>query len=268
MESLDLLLSRTLVVVAHPDDECVACGALLQRISKPVVLYLTDGAPRDQYFWERFGSREAYAIIRQQEARRALEYVGVRHFEFANEKDVSEVFIDQNLYRVLPQAWSKLAGAIKRYQPQALFTLAYEGGHPDHDSCSLLVSVAVRKFGLPAWEASIYNRAVSRGSEDIQPQRFVRESGAEIDVRPSVAELERKRQMWRQYESQSDFLRLFSPEREIIRRMPAYDYSMPPHEGQLNYEQWQWPMTGADVCRAFVAFVGNLEAMQLDRKAA
>jgi hypothetical protein len=40
-----------------------------------------------------------------------------------------------------------------------------------------------------------------------------------------------------------------------VRPLPAYDYSLPPHTGQLNYERWQWPMTGNDVCRAFVSFL-------------
>ena len=54
---------RTLVLVAHPDDECIAFGALLQRIREPLVVFATNGSPADPYFWQKYGSREAYAEI-------------------------------------------------------------------------------------------------------------------------------------------------------------------------------------------------------------
>ena len=48
MENLDIqiLLGRTMVLVAHPDDECVLCGGILQKMRDPVVVYATDGAHR------------------------------------------------------------------------------------------------------------------------------------------------------------------------------------------------------------------------------
>ena len=69
MEQLAPLLGRTLVIVGHPDDEAVGCGGLLQRMREPIVLFCTDGAPRDPFFWERYGSREAYARERREEVR-------------------------------------------------------------------------------------------------------------------------------------------------------------------------------------------------------
>ena len=72
MERLAPLLGKTLVIVAHPDDEIVGCGSLLQRVREPLVLFATDGAPRDRFFWENYGSREAYAQLpaRTKRARR------------------------------------------------------------------------------------------------------------------------------------------------------------------------------------------------------
>ncbi|PYX97930.1 MAG: hypothetical protein DMG63_13230 [Acidobacteria bacterium] len=63
------LLGRTLVIVAHPDDETITCGGLLQRMRDPCVVFATDGAPEDAHTWGRFGSRERSAAIREQEAR-------------------------------------------------------------------------------------------------------------------------------------------------------------------------------------------------------
>lgn len=267
MDTLSSLLGTSLLVLAHPDDECVTYGALLQRMADPIVRYMTDGAPRDPYFWGRYGSREAYAALRQQEARRALARIGVQRVEFVSDGyhgrkspgggAASDILVDQELFRNLPAAWHELTDAIERLQPQALLTLAYEGGHPDHDSCNLLVSLAGKRFGLPAWEAPVYNRACEAGR--LEPQRFVTENGTGIDIRPTALEVEHKRAMWSEYASQGDFLEFFSPEKECVRPLSAYDYSVPPHPGQLNYEHWQWSMTGNDVCRAFVAFLEQFQ---------
>ena len=267
MDTLSSLLGTSLLVLAHPDDECVTYGALLQRMADPIVRYMTDGAPRDPYFWGRYGSREAYAALRQQEARRALARIGVQRVEFVSDGyhgrkspgggAASDILVDQELFRNLPAAWRELADAIERLRPQALLTLAYEGGHPDHDSCNLLVSLAGKRFGLPAWEAPVYNRACEAGR--LEPQRFVTENGTEIDIRPTALEVEHKRAMWSEYASQGDFLEFFLPEKECVRPLSAYDYSVPPHPGQLNYEHWQWSMTGNDVCRAFVAFLEQFQ---------
>ena len=68
MDAIAPLLGRTLVLVAHSDDEAVACGALLQRIAAPLVVFATDGAPRADFFWRQYGSRTAYAAVRREEA--------------------------------------------------------------------------------------------------------------------------------------------------------------------------------------------------------
>src|SRR3954464_14150939 len=49
MDLLAPLLGRTLVIVAHPDDEAVACAALLQRMREAHVLFCTDGGPLDPW---------------------------------------------------------------------------------------------------------------------------------------------------------------------------------------------------------------------------
>jgi LmbE family N-acetylglucosaminyl deacetylase len=270
MDTLSSLLGTSLLVLAHPDDECVTYGALLQRMADPIVRFMTDGAPRDPYFWGRYGSREAYAALRQREARRALAGIGVQRVEFVSDGHnsqpsdgaASDILVDQELFRNLPAAWRELADAVERLRPQALLTLAYEGGHPDHDSCNLLVSLAARKFGLPAWEAPIYNRACETDADRLEPQRFASKNGTETDVRPTALEVEKKRAMWSEYASQGDFLQFFSPEKEYVRPLPAYDYSVPPHPGQLNYERWQWSMTGMDVCQAFVSFLEQFEEVR------
>jgi N-acetylglucosamine malate deacetylase 2 len=252
------MLERALVIVAHPDDECVAFGALLQRVAQPMVIYCTDGAPFDPYFWqERYGSRERYMEMRQNEARAALQLVGVSDVMFlANESAAWGQLVDQELYRSLPLAYRLLSEIIATKNPTALLTLAYEGGHPDHDSCNFLTSQLSSETGIPAYEAPLYHRAgwTGEGINLRGLQRFIIESANEIDVAPTQIELQRKRAMCEQYPSQGDFLGFFDIGREVVRPMALYDYSRPPHEGTLNYEAWRWRMRGGDVCAAFMDF--------------
>jgi LmbE family N-acetylglucosaminyl deacetylase len=248
IDDLKTLLDRTMVLVAHPDDECILCGGLLQRMRKPVVVYATDGAPQDPYFWKAHGSRSAYSRLRQKEARRALERVGVNEIVFLAECD--ERLVDQELFRNLTIAYELLHEAIVRLGPSAVLTLAYEGGHPDHDSCSFLASKLGAATGLPVWEAPLY-RGVRA---ELSVQEFAHPNGTEVFYAPSLEEIARKRAMCQEYSSQGDFLKVFDIEQETYRPQVPYDYTQPPHEGQLNYERWQWSMTGREVSSAFEGF--------------
>ncbi len=78
---------RWLVVVAHPDDEVLGCGALLSRLADVEVVHVTDGAPRDGDDARRHGfdTPADYAAARWREARAALDLAGVpeaRHHGF------------------------------------------------------------------------------------------------------------------------------------------------------------------------------------------
>src|SRR5580658_8087215 len=153
MAWIDELLSRTLVLVAHPDDECLAFGALLQRVREPVVVFATNGSPVDPYFWKKHGSREAYAALRRREALASMSAAGVKDVIFLADLPGGETLVDQELFRNLWPAFDLLADIIRRRMIAALLTLAYEGGHPDHDSCSFLAAQLSKLTHLPCWEA-------------------------------------------------------------------------------------------------------------------
>ncbi len=245
---LEPLLGRTLVLVAHPDDECITCGGLLQNMRDPVVVYATDGAPQDPYFWNRYGSREAYSRIREEECRRALAEVGVQEMVFLTNREPR--LIDQELFQNLAIAFEVLYHEARQLRPEAILTMAYEGGHPDHDSCSLLARELGTELGIPVWEAPLYRRE----RNELSVQEFLEPNGTEITYSPTPAEIERKRAMCASYPSQGDFLQVFGVEREIFRPQKQYDYTQPPHGGKLNYEIWQWSMTGTQVSMKFEEF--------------
>ena len=125
---IDDLLDRTLVLVAHPDDECIAFGGSLQRMRDPVVVFATNGSPVDPYFWKSYGSREAYAALRQQEALKSMSAAGVKDVIFLADMPGGEVLVDQELFRNPAPAFDLLADLMRRRMTTALLTLAYEGG--------------------------------------------------------------------------------------------------------------------------------------------
>jgi LmbE family N-acetylglucosaminyl deacetylase len=245
------LTGRVLVLVAHADDESVGYGALLQKMREAVVVIATDGAPQDRYFWERFGSREAYAAVRRGEARQAMRQAGVRELVLLAEED--QRLEDQRLFLNLAAAYWLLEKLVERVRPEAIATLAYEGGHPDHDSCSLLGMRLGEQFGVPVWEAPLYSSAYGKG--EMRLQRFICETDDEVTVAIDAGELEGKRAMCAQYASQGDFLQTCDARREVVRRQVKYTSALPPHEGRTNYEQWQWWMSAQEVSAKFAEFL-------------
>lgn len=247
---LEPMLGTTVMVVAHPDDEVIAFGGLMQRMRDPVVIFATDGAPRDEYFWKQHGSREAYAEVRKQEARKALEIVGGRPVFLADQVDGG--MADQELFRYLPQAAGALESVIEQIAPDCLLTLAYEGGHPDHDACCFLAARMGKSKGLPVWESPLYHRNQD-GSGAVQT--FPQRTGKEVDFEVEGEMLRKKVEMFHSYKSQRLVLDGFRPEIEQFRPIQDYDFTCRPFPWKLNYELWHWRMTGDEVARAFASYL-------------
>ena len=245
----DPLLGRTLVLVAHPDDEAICCGGLLQRMREAMVIFATDGAPRDSFFWSRYGSREGYADVRAREVEQAMRAVGVKEHIFL---DNGTSWADQELFQNLDIAAARLHDCVRIFRPEAILTLAYEGGHPDHDACSFLAAWEAGESALAVWEMPAYHRSTDGVTVR---QEFRSNEGLEVALMLTSAELARKRAMSAAYESQRDVIAEFQLEVERFRPQPSYDYSRPPHPGVLNYEAWRWPMTGSQLCAEFSRFL-------------
>jgi LmbE family N-acetylglucosaminyl deacetylase len=237
------LIQRTLVLAAHPDDEALGCGALLQCMEQPVVIHATDGAPLNSAFWKHSRTRGGYAALRRAESERALAAIGLR-------ESICLGIADQDLYRTLGSAGLRLLDICHTLRPDAILTHAYEGGHPDHDCCSFLASVLSRETGIPAWEFPLY----ARHDDALCHQVFLQLNGTEVGFSGDAEIQNRKLVMLAAHASQSDVIMNFDPVAEQFRPQPRYDYSQPPHAGRLNYEAWGWPMRGTDLCSAFNRF--------------
>jgi N-acetylglucosamine malate deacetylase 2 len=248
--SLESMLGTTVMLVAHPDDEVIAFGALMQRMKKAIVVFATDGAPHDHHFWKDYGSREDYAEVRKKEAQQALAIAGAEPVFLADR--VPGGIVDQELFRRMPQAIKTFEEIVAANNPDCLVTLAYEGGHPDHDACCFVGYCVGRLRRLPVWECPLYHRN-AKGSQVIQT--FPQRTGAEIDCPVAGEEFQKKLKMFHTYESQKLTLDLFRPEIEQFRPLADHDFTRPPLPWKLNYEVWQWPMTGEQVAKAFASYL-------------
>ncbi|MEK0084082.1 PIG-L deacetylase family protein [Benzoatithermus flavus] len=236
-----------LVVVAHPDDEVIGLGTRLPHLRRAHIVYVTDGAPRDDRDQKRLGfaTREAYAEARALEADAGLALVGIGpdHVYRLN-------LIDQEAVHHVSELTHAVAGLIRDLRPAVVVTHAYEGGHPDHDATALAVHLScrlLRDASLPApslLEFAGYHDPDGSGRLEVLeflPGSRARVVTAELDA----AEQEFKRRLVACHATQAELLRQFPLDRERFRAAPSYDFLAPPHPWRPFYERFVTGLDGA-----------------------
>lgn len=237
---------RALVVVAHPDDETIGAGAHLGRFAGVRILHTTDGAPRSGRDAEAAGCAGVieYAALRRRELERALAHAGLKPDQLD-----SLGFADQDTSFHLAALTRLVLHRIEDWAPDVVLTHAYEGGHPDHDATAFAVHAACALLDGAA--PSIVEMAGYHGADGPDPgkstsfQAFLPAPGIPIHtvtLDPAVRRL--KRRMLDAHASQAATLAPFRDDVERFRRAPAYDFTGPPHPGPLNYDRFEWGMTG------------------------
>lgn len=244
-----LSFGRTMLIMAHPDDETGGAGFLLQRLSDAMVVFCTDGAPDEPWFWRSCESREAYAAVRRKEALEALSIAGVKGVSFLSSSKPTD-FRDQKLHTVLSTAIEMVDRLVRWYVPESIITTAYEGGHPDHDSCSFICSEVGRRNGVRVYEVPLYHRDAEG---QLCYQTFAESTGEEVVVRPTTREFLEKQEMVKRYKSQSDLGLFAASGIEHFRPQKAYDFSRPP-ASIINYELWGWRISSRDLCATFGSY--------------
>ncbi len=225
--------TRLLVVLAHPDDEVLALGGRLEALRDSRLVCVTDGVPLDgrDARAHGFGGLAEYREARRAEQAEALGGVVASHWLGVS---------DQRAVWDLPGLTRRVQAEVDAWQPEAVLTHPYEGGHPDHDACAF--AVAHCGASVPVLEAPFYHA----GAREIETGVFLGEPGCVVEL--TEEQRARKRERLACFRSQAETLGLFGVERERYRVAPAYDFLRPPHVGRLYYEEFDWGMTGERFC--------------------
>ena len=236
------------IVVAHPDDEVAGLGAQLPRLSDLLLIHITDGAPRNPDYARSagFSSREDYARARRVELEDALAVAGL-----TPKTEVIGV-ADQDASLHLTDISLELVELLRATAPAAVITHPYEGGHPDHDATAFAVHAACRFLEAEHQAAPVILEMTSYHNRDgrIEVLEFLpapgSAAGADEITTIELTDDQRalKRRMFDCFRSQQAPLDWFPIGIERFRAAPAYDFTAPPHEGQLFYEMFDWGMTG------------------------
>lgn len=147
---------KVLVIGAHPDDPETMCGGTMLKLKamgvEVVSVYLTSGEAGI-----RGKSHEESRTIRQAEARRACEVMGVR--------PVFMTQIDGNT-EANKERYAEMKALIEREKPDMVITHWPIDSHRDHRVCAILVYDAWRQSG---YSFDLYYGEVMTG---IQTQNF------------------------------------------------------------------------------------------------
>ena len=232
------------VVVAHPDDEVIGAGACLPLLVGVTIVHVTDGAPRSlrDAHAAGFATRDAYARARHSEAEVALALAGI-----APQCLVALGIADQEASLCIAELARRLARLLSDNALSAVLTHAYEGGHPDHDGVAFAVHCAARLIAnTGAAEPTIIEMAgYHAGPQGLVTNAFLPGADPGLTIELDSRKQALKRRMLACHVSQARTLAQFGVTIERYRVAPCYDFTSPPHPGQLWYEQFDWGMTGA-----------------------
>jgi len=134
---------NVLFVFAHQDDEIAFVSRIRferERGNHVICVCLTDGAA------------QVPAATRDAESRRVLARLGVHDFRVATE---NERIKDGTLPDHLDDALAFLERTVS--DVSEVVTLAWEGGHQDHDAANLVATMFAKKRGVPCLEMPLYN---------------------------------------------------------------------------------------------------------------
>lgn len=240
-----------LFLLAHNDDEFFISPRILHEKrsgARVRIVFLTHGsiygAPSDK---------------RSAESAKALASLGIGATDIFALGERESIF-DMSLCDKMDAAALALESRFADSPPGRIYTHAWEGGHPDHDSAHLLGAFLAKRFGLldDLYEFPCYGGGFGSVARVMRLRSCV---GEVIERRLTLREGLRALSLMRYFQSQWKSLiglipeaswRLLVLRRETLRKVSERDYHAPPHPGRLFYER-RYHIS----FDAFVSRVGN-----------
>jgi LmbE family N-acetylglucosaminyl deacetylase len=236
-------LNRSLhcaVIVAHPADEIVGAGCLISKLGDVSVLHTTDGAPKDLHDARAAGfeTREDYAAARREECLAALALANV-----SKERVIDLAVTADCAAECLTELTRRIATFLQQTSANIVVTHPYEGAHPDHDATAFATHAALRLLKKNGFRPpAVFEMALHPGLDSLaKVPEFLPGSAAEtttllLDERSQLL----KQEMFACFETQRESLKVSPIGPERFRQPVNYDFRLPPAEGKLYYEDFEW----------------------------
>jgi len=229
------------IISAHPDDETIGVGARLRRLKNLTLIHVTNGAPdRPGANLAGFPNPASYSAARFRELEHALDLLEAQPVQRR-----LLGFVDGNTVHALDRLVDILTGELRG--KAVVMTHAYEGGHPDHDSCAFAVQRACERL-LSAGEIAPV-RVEHTGYHSYKGEQrtgtfWAGERTSIARIRLNDWERNAKAAAFRAFTSQGWLPTVFRVDREIYRAAPRYDFTQPPAPGAWLYDTFGWEMKG------------------------
>jgi LmbE family N-acetylglucosaminyl deacetylase len=185
-----------------------------------------------------FEDRGKYAQARRDECLAALAIAHV-----PEDRVVELAVPDHFAVQCLADLTKRVAAFLQQSEADIVVTHPYEGGHPDHDATAFATHAALRLLKQNGFEPPVLFEMALHPSEDFKAKvpEFLPGTKREtttllLDERAQKL----KKQMFACFETQRRSLEVSPVGPEKFRQPSDYDFTAPPQNGKLHYENFDW----------------------------